>query len=100
MAPYVSHDNPTGWDRSDQCTGSRVRTQHAIRVGQQMFLPPGGLYRTTFNVPMENLQGRRVHLAFHAVGSAVMVWVDGQPLGSDSKADIETPASTGTCFQY
>ncbi|CAE7285690.1 lacZ [Symbiodinium sp. CCMP2456] len=57
-----------------------------------MFLPPGGLYRTTFNVPMENLQGRRVHLVFHAVGSAVMVWVDGQPLGSDGKADTETPA--------
>ncbi|CAE7661765.1 lacZ [Symbiodinium sp. CCMP2592] len=51
MAPYVSHDNPTG------------------------------LYRTTFNVPMENLQGRRVHLVFHAVGSAVMVWVDGQYVG-------------------
>eukprot|EP00439_Symbiodinium_sp_Y106_P078352 s153_g17.t1 len=61
MAPYVSHDNPTG------------------------------LYRTTFNVPMENLKGRRVHLVFHAVGSAVMVWVDGQPLGGDSKADTGTP---------
>ncbi|OLP89576.1 Beta-galactosidase [Symbiodinium microadriaticum] len=70
MAPYVSHDNPTG------------------------------LYRTTFNVPMENLQGRRVHLVFHAVGSAMMVWVDGQPLGSDSKADIETPASTGRYIGY
>ncbi|CAK8998343.1 Beta-galactosidase (Beta-gal) (Lactase) [Durusdinium trenchii] len=39
-----------------------------------------GLYRTVFHVPPEHAD-RRVHLVFHAVGSAVMLWVDGQYIG-------------------
>ena len=44
-------------------------------------LHPEGLYRTVFNVSPERVEGQRIHLVFHAVGSAVMVWVDGQPHG-------------------
>lgn len=51
LAPYVSRQNPTG------------------------------LYRTVFNVSPEKVEGQRIHLVFHAVGSAVMVWVDGQYVG-------------------
>ncbi|CAK8995493.1 unnamed protein product, partial [Durusdinium trenchii] len=41
---------------------------------------PSCLYRTVFHVPPEHAD-RRVHLVFHAVGSAVMLWVDGQYIG-------------------
>ena len=35
MAPYVSHDNPTGWaaHARRECTGFHVPTPHAISVG-------------------------------------------------------------------
>lgn len=42
---------------------------------------PTGVYRTIFSVPPEWLQSRRVRVVFHAVGPAVMVWIDGRYVG-------------------
>eukprot|EP00438_Fugacium_kawagutii_P029014 Skav204728 [mRNA] locus=scaffold1549:245683:249651:+ [translate_table: standard] len=45
----------------------------------------GGLYRTIFNVSPEKAEGQRIHLVFQAVGSAVMVWIDGQHPGCNEQ---------------
>lgn len=84
MAPYVSSSNPTGgrrpWGHSAPGRLVPHRLQRLRGFLAIKGLGPWGL------TSEERAQGRRVHLIFHAVGSAVMVWVDGQRLRKADQA--------------
>ncbi|CAK8998248.1 unnamed protein product [Durusdinium trenchii] len=77
---------PSNWQMLGICTPIYTNITFPFTSVPLLMAPfvgrnnPTGLYRTVFHVPPEHAD-RRVHLVFHAVGSAVMLWVDGQYIG-------------------
>ena len=75
---------PSNWEMGGHSYPIYVNVQYPFPPDELPCVPeddnPTGCYRTTFRVP-EGWEGRRVHVVFEGVSSALHLWVNGAEVG-------------------